>query len=59
MPQMQNTTRPKKDSSNTGENTPGRKKPQPQKKRAGGAGGNGDDSDDSVDSRGNLRGFIA
>ena len=59
MPQLQNTTRPKKDSSNTGENTPGRKKPQPQKKRAGGTGGNGDDSDDSVDSRGNLRGFIA
>ncbi len=59
MPQPQNSVRSKKDSSNAGENTPGRKKPQPQKKRAGGAGGNGDDSDDSVDSRGNLRGFIA
>ncbi len=54
----QNTARSKKDSSNAGENTPGRKKPQPQKKRAGGTGGNGNDSDDSVDSRGNLRGFI-
>lgn len=60
MPQPQNSIRSKKDSSNAGENTPGRKKPQaPQKKRAGGTGGNGDDSDDSVDSRGNLRGFIA
>ena len=59
MPQPQNSVRSKKDSSNAGENTPGRKKPQPQKKRAGGTGGNGDDSDDSVDSRGNLRGFIA
>jgi len=59
MPQPQNSLRSKKDSSNAGENTPGRKKPQPQKKRAGGTGGNGNDSDDSVDSRGNLRGFIA
>ena len=59
MPQPQNSVRNKKESGNAGENTPGRKKPQaPQKKRAGGTGGNGDDSD-SVDSRGNLRGFIA
>jgi ATP-dependent Lon protease len=59
MPQPQNSVRNKKESGNAGENTPGRKKPQAlQKKRAGGTGGNGDDSD-SVDSRGNLRGFIA
>ena len=58
MPQPQNTIRTKKDSGNSGENTPGRKKPQPQKKRAGGTGGNGGDDSDSVDSRGNLRGFI-
>jgi ATP-dependent Lon protease len=65
MPQLQNTIRTKKDSGNAGDNTPGRKKPaaakEPnrQKKRAGGGGNNNDDDDDSVDSRGNLRGFIA
>ena len=64
MPQLQNTIRTKKDSGNAGDNTPGRKKPaaakEPnrQKKRAGAGGGNHDD-DDSVDSRGDLRGFIA
>ena len=65
MPQLQNTIRTKKDSGNAGDNTPGRKKPaaakEPnrQKKKAGGGGNNNDDDDDSVDSRGNLRGFIA
>ena len=69
MPHPQNTIRTKKDSGNAGDNTPGRKKPaaakEPnrQKKRAGsggaGGGGGNHDDDDSVDSRGNLRGFIA
>ena len=46
----------KKESGDAGANAPGRKKPGPSKKRAGGHGGN---DDDSVDSRGNIRGLIA
>ena len=51
-----NTIRNKKESGNSGENPPDRKKPMKSVRRGG---GNNNDDDDSVDSRGNIRGLIS
>jgi DNA polymerase III delta prime subunit len=54
MPKMNSLKHTKKDSADSGNKAPDRKKPM-SKKRGGGA----HDDDDSVDSRGNVRGLIA
>ena len=54
MPKMNSLKHNKKDSADSGNKAPDRKKPM-SKKRSGGA----HDDDDSVDSRGNVRGLIA